>query len=564
MKTKKKMVIYQVLPRLFGNDNGKCVKNGTIGENGSGKFSAFTPAALKAIGELGSTHIWYTGIIEHATQTDYSTYGIATDHPDVVKGIAGSPYAVKDYYDVDPDLADDVTNRMAEFEALVERTHSEGMEVIIDFVPNHVARQYRSDAKPEGVCDLGEGDELSVGFSNQNNFYYIAQSPFAPQFELSSHKSVEEYSEFPAKATGNDVFSASPSRDDWYETVKLNYGVDYLSGGTGVFAPTPDTWKKMLDILLFWAAKRVDGFRCDMAQMVPVAFWNWVIPKVKERFPDVIFIAEIYESNRYREFLSEGHFDYLYDKVGLYDTLRGVVCGHTWATEITRCWQANEGIQARMLNFMENHDEQRVASDFFAADARKGFPAMVVAAAMNTNPVMIYAGQELGERGMDEEGFSGRDGRTTIFDYWTVASIRDWRNNGVFDGAKLTDEQRALRDAYIKLLNLCRTELAINEGKFFDLMFANYYNDSFNCDRLYVFFRHLGSDILLVCVNFGSEAAATGVNIPAYAFEYIGIEAGNSHVMTDLLTGEQITADLNPDQRVFFDMPPHSARIFKL
>ena len=564
MKTKKKMVIYQVLPRLFGNDNGKCVKNGTIGENGSGKFSAFTPEALKAIGELGTTHIWYTGIIEHATQTDYSAYGIAADHPGVVKGVAGSPYAIKDYYDVDPDLADDVANRMAEFETLVERTHNEGMSVLIDFIPNHVARQYRSDAKPGGVRDLGEGDELSVGFSNQNNFYYITQSSFAPQFALLSHKSIEEYSEFPAKATGNDVFSASPSRNDWYETVKLNYGVDYLGGGVSVFEPIPDTWTKMLDILLFWAAKRVDGFRCDMAQMVPVAFWNWVIPKVKERFPDVIFIAEIYESNRYREFLTDGCFDYLYDKVGLYDTLRGVVCGHTWAAEITRSWQANEGIQAQMLNFMENHDEQRIASDFFAADARKGFPAMVVAAAMNTNPVMIYAGQELGERGMDEEGFSGRDGRTTIFDYWTVPSIRDWRNNGAFDGAKLTDEQLALRDAYIKLLNLCRAEPAISEGKFFDLMFANYYNDSFNCDRQYVFFRHLGSNMLLVCVNFGAEATATGVNIPAYAFEHIGIEAGNGRVMTDLLTGEQVVADLVPDQRVFFDMPPYSARVFRV
>ena len=564
MEAKNKMVIYQVFPRLFGNDNDKCVKNGTITENGCGKFSAFTPKSLKAIGELGITHIWYTGIIEHATKTDYSAYGIRKDHPDIVKGTAGSAYAIKDYYDVDPDLADNIADRMAEFEALVKRTHHENMKVIIDFVPNHVAREYHSDAKPKEIRDLGEDDKTSIGFSNKNNFYYITQSPFLPQIEQSSDKSVGIYGEFPAKATGNDVFNASPDKNDWYETIKLNYGVDYLNGGAEAFEPIPDTWYKMRDILLFWAGKKVDGFRCDMAQMVPLTFWKWAISQVKELFPDLIFIAEIYESHRYRDFLSEGCFDYLYDKVGLYDTLREVICGHRSAADITRCWQANEGIQARMLNFIENHDEQRVACDFFASDAQRGIPAMVVAAAMNTNPVMIYSGQELGERGMDDEGFSGLDGRTTIFDYWSVSSIRNWRDNGKYSGEKLTEEENALRDAYAKLLNICRTEPAIVKGRFFDLMYVNEHSDSFNSYRQYVFFRSFGNEVLLVCVNFDGQQARMGVFVPAYAFEYMKVDSRENCTMEDLLTGEKIEVNFQPEQKLFFDIAAYGARIFKL
>jgi len=240
-----KISIYQVLPRLFGNEITTNKQNGTIQENGCGKFNSFTPKALKEIKSLGITHVWYTGVIEHATQTDYSAFGIRKDHQGVVKGKAGSAYAIKDYYDVDPDLAENVETRMTEFEALVERTHKAGMKVIIDFVPNHVARQYHSDAKPKGVTDLGENDHSEWAFSPLNNFYYVTNQPFNPSF------SVQGYIEFPAKATGNDQFTASPTQNDWYETVKLNYGVNYVEGGQKQFDPIPDTWFKMRDILLF-------------------------------------------------------------------------------------------------------------------------------------------------------------------------------------------------------------------------------------------------------------------------------------------------------------------------
>ena len=293
-----KIIIYQVFTRLFGNTNNRCKANGTLQENGCGKFSDFTSKALHEIRSLGCTHIWYTGIIEHATQTDYTRYGIRKDNPHIVKGKAGSPYAIKDYYDVDPDLAENPQNRMKEFEALVTRTHEAGLKVIIDFVPNHVARQYHSDQKPSGTKDLGEDDNTEIHFSPENNFYYIPRQAFCGQFPLG--EGVEKYHEYPAKATGNDCFGAYPGINDWYETVKLNYGIDYLNNRQTYFDPIPDTWIKMRDILLFWASKQIDGFRCDMAEMVPVAFWGWVIPQIKEKYPHIDFIAEVYNPYEYR------------------------------------------------------------------------------------------------------------------------------------------------------------------------------------------------------------------------------------------------------------------------
>ena len=168
-----KIILYQIFTRLFGNDNTECVHNGSIEQNGCGKLADFTPEALEAIKRLGTTHVWYTGIIEHATQTDYSAQGIRPDHKATVKGKAGSPYAIKDYYDIDPDLATSVPNRMKEFTQLVKRTHDAGLKMIIDFVPNHVARCYHSDAKPKSVIDLGEKDDTSLFFSPKNNFYYL-------------------------------------------------------------------------------------------------------------------------------------------------------------------------------------------------------------------------------------------------------------------------------------------------------------------------------------------------------------------------------------------------------
>ena len=545
-----KIVIYQIFTRLYGNRNTTRKEHGTIEENGCGKLNDFTPSALKKIREMGVSHIWYTGVIRHATQTDYTAYGIPQNHPAIVKGRAGSPYAITDYYDVDPDLATDVDKRMQEFEQLVERTHKAGMQVIIDFVPNHVARQYHSICKPEWVKDLGEDDNTQNGFDPQNNFYYCPGQRFAPYFDL-YHGAGQPYLEEPAKATGNDCFNNAPGMNDWYETVKLNYGVDYYAGGVGHFDPIPDTWAKMTDILFFWASKGIDGFRCDMAEMVPAAFWRWATDKVKFRYPDLIFIGEVYNPAEYRNYLGAG-FDYLYDKVGMYDTVRNVICGHQSTHAITAAWQQTDDIRDHMLYFLENHDEQRIASNFFAADARKGVPGLVVSALLQQNPLMIYAGQEYGERGMDKEGFSGNDGRTTIFDYWSVDTLVRAVTR------KLTKDEKALKDIYNKVIGIAISEKAVIAGASFDLMYVNG-----DYQRQYAFLRKAGSELLLVVANFDDQPATMDVTIPAHAFDYLKIKERKSAACTDLLSGQQLQRTLQRDCYVSVDVEPLGAVVLK-
>jgi glycosidase len=541
-----KIVIYQIFTRLFGNTKTANVPDGNMEENGCGKMSAFTPKVLREIRKMGFTHVWYTGLPEHATQTEYPEYGIGRNHPATVKGKAGSPYAIRDYYDIDPDLADDIPNRMAEFEALVARTHRAGLKLIMDFVPNHTARQYASDAKPGNTVDLGATDNTLTTFSPDNNFYYIPGQAFAPSFDTADADG-KTYHEFPAKATGNDCFSAHPGKNDWYETVKLNYGVDYLNGRQTHFEPIPDTWYKMRDILLFWASKNIDGFRCDMVEMVPVEFWGWAIPAVKQAYPNVLFIAEIYNPDQYRNYLRNGRFDYLYDKAGLYDTLRNIVCGRQPAWAITGCWQAVGDSLEQMLYFLENHDEQRIASSFFAGDPQKALPALAVMATMHKNPVMIYFGQELGEKGMDAEGFSGRDGRTTIFDYWSVESLRNWYNGGKINTALLTVEQKTLRNFHIRLLTLCNASIAIREGKFFDLMYVNPHGNFFNPDKQYAFLRHAGNELLLIAANFDVSDAELAIFLPASAFDYFEIGETKFTSAKNLVTGEKMPASIARD-----------------
>ncbi len=515
-----KIVIYQVLPRLYGNKNKRLVKGGTKRQNGCGKFASFTQKRLEDIRNLGATHIWFTGILEHATQTDYSKYAIRKDNPSLVKGLAGSPYAIKDYYDVDPDLAENVSKRINEFESLVNRTHRCGLKVMMDFVPNHVARQYYSDSSPKGVENFGEKDDVTKNFSSGNNFYYIENTSFhSPQSEIGN----EKYYESPAKATGNDCFSPNPGKFDWYDTVKLNYGVDYIDGGSKHFNPIPNTWEKMYEILIYWSAKGVDAFRCDMSEMVPVEFWHWAISKVKEAYPSVMFVAEIYNPFLYNSYINYGGFDYLYDKVGLYDKLRAVIVGHSPANEITNCWQRLGELQKNMLNFMENHDEQRIASDFFAGNAKCGKPAMIVSALMNVNPVMIYSGQEYGERGMDYEGYSGIDGRTTIYDYWSPLKIR----KALFYPQELTEEEKELKEFYTVLLSKVCKNKAVSSGYFFDLTYCNLSDYSkYPFDKLYSFLRKKGKELLLVVANFDGNSRGAYVKIPAHAFDYMNIEEG--------------------------------------
>ena len=547
---KEKVIIYQVFTRLYGNRNMTRQEDGTIEENGCGKLADFTPTVLKNLAQMGVSHVWYTGVIRHATTTDYTAYGVPRQHSAVVKGKAGSPYAITDYYDIDPDLAMDVNQRMQEFEQLVERTHEAGLKVIIDFVPNHVARQYQSICKPKGVKDLGEDDNKDCGFDPvNNNFYYCPGQRFTPYFDL-YHGEQEPYIEEPAKATGNDHFDNAPGKNDWYETVKLNYGVDYYAGGIGHFDPIPDTWKKMTDILLFWASKGIDGFRCDMAEMVPADFWAYATMIVKKKYKDLVFVGEVYNPNEYRHYIASG-FDWLYDKVGMYDTMRNVICHQQPTSAISGAWQQTDDIRDHMLYFLENHDEQRIASDFFAADAMKGVPAMIASVLMQQNPFMLYAGEEYGEHGMDKEGFSGNDGRTTIFDYWSVDTL--------FRAAekKLTAKEKLLFDIHKRVMQIARKEKAVREGEFFDLMYVNQ-----QLERQYVFLRKAGKDLLLIAVNFDDYAVAVDVNIPAHAFDYLKIEEG-VYTVTDLLTKEKEDIELLRNGAIRLTMDARGGYVLK-
>nr|WP_067061171.1 alpha-amylase family glycosyl hydrolase [Mucilaginibacter sp. L294] len=547
-----KLTIYQLLPRLFGNKNTTNKFYGSVEENGVGKLNDITDKALAEINAMGFTHVWYTGVIEHATMTDHSKYGIKVDDPDVVKGRAGSPYAIKDYYDIATDLAVDAEFRISEFKELVGRTHQNKMKVIIDFVPNHVARTYASDVKPDGVRDFGEDDDNTMNFSPDNDFYYIPGQPFIVPGgynpggdEFTSPLKDGKFDEFPAKATGNDVFNPAPTINDWFETIKLNYGVYYLDGKKSYFDHVPPLWHKMHHILTYWAQMGVDGFRCDMIEMVPVEFWAWLIPKIKATFPDMIFIGEAYDKDQYYNYIHNGGFDYLYDKVGLYDAIRRLTCAEPGAStwEINAVWNNHcKGIDEHMLRFMENHDEQRIASRFFAGDAALAIPGMIVSATLATGPVMIYSGQEAGEPAEGEMGFSGDDGRTTIFDYWGVPTHQQWMNNGAFDGANLTSTQKELREFYSKLLNIVKDSEALSNGEFYELMIDNEHQPGFDT-MLYIYLRYTANQKVLVIANFNRAERALNIQLPVELIAQFGLSG--AHNFTDLLSdGTFDTADI--------------------
>jgi glycosidase len=567
-KSNGKMIVYQMMTRLFGNKSTTNETWGTIAENGVGKFRDIDEKALKGIRELGATHVWYTGVIEHAVLTDYTQFNIPLDDADVVKGRAGSPYAIKDYYDINPDLAVDVPNRVKEFEQLVERTHQAGLKVIIDFVPNHVARAYKSDAKPAGIIDLGEQDDKSVAFSAKNNFYYLPGTSFqVPRgynalgnnsFPTKDHK----FEETPAKVTGNDQFTPTPGVNEWFETVKLNYGVDIQNGRKTFFDPVPDTWIKMKDILAYWAGKNVDGFRCDMAEMVPVEFWNWVIPQIKEINPEITFIAEIYNPDQYRNYIDNGKFDFLYDKVLLYDTLRLMLNGQRSSTDVQDIQKRLEGVNHRMLHFLENHDEQRVASKFFAGDPWKAAPAMVISATIDRGAVMIYFGQEVGEPGKGNEGFQTEDGRTTIFDYWGVPEHQKWMNGGAFDGGLLSPEQKQLRQFYADLLNLAATSPALTQGEYVDITRANIQAGNFD-DKVHAFVRFFDEEKLLIVTSFNDTEKTIKVQIPRDVVTQLGFDVNSAYIARDLLWRE---AEVGFDKTFAFELKlkPYSSFIFKI
>lgn len=535
-----RLVIYQLFVRLFSNTNNTNSHNGELTVNGCGKFEHITSKALREIADMGFTHIWFTGVIEHSTTTGSNDF--AGDDACVVKGKAGSPYAIRDYYDVAADLSIIQSERMKEFEALISRTHEAGLKTIIDFVPNHLARTYKSDHRPDNTEDFGLWDNKAFAFHPQNNFYYLP----GKSLHLPTASHCNQFHETPARVTGNDCFTATPSLNDWYETIKLNYGLDYLDNKSEHFVPVPDTWKKMNHVLNFWAEKGVDGFRCDMAAMVPVAFWSQAINSIKKKRNDLIFIAEIYEPWLYKDFINQGGFDYLYDKVGFYDTMRDVMTGQAPASRISDCWKGVEGFGHRMLNFLENHDEQRIASWFFCQSPLPGIPATVVATLISCGGFMLYNGQEVGENGELPTGFSGDDGRTSIFDYGTMPSLHRWVNGRKYDSGALTSDEIRLRESYRFIIRLPNNYRSFQSGGFYDLMWVNQQMAQDSGDRVYAFLRYYEKEVMLVAVNFSNIPILTNVCIPYHAIRLIGVETHQNINFIDLYTKVKYTATKEP------------------
>lgn len=556
-----KKIVYQAFARLFGNTNTINKPWGTIAENGVGKCADFTHKALQEIKNLGVTHIWFTGVLHHAVIHDYTPYGISNDHPDVVKGRAGSPYAIKDYYNIDPDLAKDPANRLNEFKELIARVHDVGLEVIIDIVPNHVARHYESKSNPPGVRDFGADDDVTVAYKRDNNFYYNPGECFTvPQWldnylPLNGEKNPEigKFTEIPAKWTGNGSRLSQPGFFDWYETVKLNYGV--RPDGTNDFEDlppeysdkgfrehfafwqqknVPDTWLKFRDIALYWIRLGVDGFRYDMAEMVPVAFWSFMNSAIKTENPDTFLLAEVYNPALYRDYIFLGKMDYLYDKVEMYDTLKEIMQGHGNTDNIMHIQNGMSDIEHQMLHFLENHDEHRIASPSFCGSAIKGKPAMVLSATISTSPTMIYFGQEVGEPAVEKAGFGSCD-RTSIFDYIGVPHHQRWVNNLRFDGGQLTTEEKDLRDFYQRLLNFTLISRALM-GKYLEIhghnrAFTPYYNH-----HIYTFVRYSNEEQLIIVINFHSkDTFGFDMEIPNYVIENWSLQNDGHYLLVDQL-----------------------------
>ena len=551
---------------LWGNTVTNPQKNGHSTTNGTTKFNDVSDKALEILHDKGFTHLYATGIIEHATKEDYTDYGCTLDHPSIVKGSCGSPFAIKDYYDVNPFLANNPENRLDEFNLMVDRIHLNELKIILDFVPNHLARNYQSDKKPEGVNDFGFNDRNDVDFSPQNNFYYLPGTQFIVPGNDEIDSNIQAYVEIPAKASGNNVFSSQPTIHDWFETVKLNYGIDYHNNGHIHFDPIPDTWYKMLDVLTYWTNLGVDGFRCDMAEMVPVEFWAFVIPKIKKINPDVIFIAEIYQPSLYADYIYKGHFDYLYDKVGLYDSLRSLMEQNSLAhtSLITQVWQQESGeFSNKMLRFLENHDETRINSSCFAADnIWSTIPAMLITATLHGGPFMIYFGQEFGEKANEIEGFNEADDRTTMFDFWRVDSHQRWLNNGAFNHELLTSQEKDLDLFYQQLFKFVKDSNAVRIGQFFDLQYVQ--RENYPSKYVYSYLRYSNDEQLLFVNNFhATETFQLEIIIPDLALELMN-KYNLKWKIENSFTPPTIKYKIHEIlDKIFVEIPPNSALIFK-
>ncbi len=556
MKELMKPVIYQLVVRYFGNTRGANVVDGDIHENGCGKFADINDKALAELGRLGVTHVWLTGVLRQATLTDYSSIGLPADPPDIIKGRAGSFYAVRDCVDVCPDYAVQPERRMAEFEALVRRIHAAGLRALIDLVPNHVSRNHSSDAES---FDFGRHDDQTQFFTPANNFYYLVEPPgraltlpkpahwnppgvvFSGRFEREDGRRGHT-----PKATGGDDYArvtlSELTENIWYETIKLNYGYDFRTR-QGHYDPLPRTWTMVDAIVAFWQRKGVDGFRCDFAHYVPAEAWAYLIGRARQRDAASLFIAESYpypgsaDPVHQQAQMIDAGFDAVYHSEA-YNALKRIYQGHGVDAYEREMAALDERSRPHYLEYLENHDERRIPSPIVAnaSPGDSGFGGSRAAHQLaplqllySQGPVLVLNGQEVGEPGAGVAGFKGDNGRTSIFDYWRMPSFARWVNDHEYDGGQLDGDEAALRRYYADLLALCQHPSITGSG-YWGLRSSNRAGSAPGAsDWLYAFARYApGSGRLLVVVaNFRPNAAEAGpVRLPRELTRACGLADG--------------------------------------
>ncbi len=577
-------ILYQLVVRHFGNHDGANVTDGTLEENGVGTFADIDDRALSRLGDMGITHVYLTGVLRQATRTDWSEIGLPPDDPDILKGRAGSFFAVRDYFDVCPDYAEDPAERLAEFDALLDRIRDAGLRSLIDLVPNHVARSYGSVVRPE--LDLGVHDDQGEFFSPDNHFFYLDggtpltlptldadwQLPgmdglFPPEDGTPGHH---------VRVTGNDIISYTPSRHDWYETVKLNYGRDFTTGASH-FDPLPPTWTFMDEVLAYWQDRGVDGFRCDFAHLVPDEAWAWLIAEAKARDPETWFAAEAYAN---LQGLVDAGFDAVYED-DTYDLLKGLYNGSHDKFELDEhlAW-LDDDFRPHALRYVENHDERRIASPIVSGvePDDSGFGSMEagphvtpISYLAGPGPLMVYNGQTVGEEGAGVAGFSGENGRTSIFDYWRVPALADWVNDGAFDGGRLSPEQRDLHEYHRRLLHLAQHPLVV-EGAYYGLDWYNRDQDGYP-SAAWAFGRYLpGQERLLVVVtNLALDPFEATIRIPGELVGWAGLPTALRVVQLFDETGDataheigETTAAELPGAGFSVTLPNQATRVYLL
>ncbi|MEG0427423.1 MAG: alpha-amylase family glycosyl hydrolase [Akkermansia sp.] len=538
-----KPVIYQLFVRHFSNMMRGGVPWGSLQKNGCGRFNDITSDALNQLVKMGITHVWLTGVLRHATQTPHD--GLNEQPSSIVKGIEGSPYAIIDYYDVDPDLAYIPNFRMDEFRDLIERCRQVGLVPMIDFVPNHVSRAYHSTTHLEN--NFGDHDDISQFFTWDNSFFYIqyGMGEGTPPFRLPH--GIWKKEQFCAKVTGNNAVSWQPGEFDWYETVKLNYGYNFLSSPDtcnqlpGFLSPldsVPKTWRIMDDIIHFWQNYGVGGFRCDMAHMVPMPFWKWLNARARVRDPHLFMIAEAYDDSMKTTVgdpsvaLLDSGFNGVYDSQ-TYHLAHHLYEEDDWANDFDSLNTPTSPFFHHGVRFIENHDEPRIcAPQYWGGVGRIIMPAiMTLLYTSSKGPILVYNGQEVGEEAKGPGGFGGDNGRTSIFDYTCLPRLQQWVDHGHFSDDKLPIEDKKLRTFHANLLCLMRHP-SIDHGEFYGLNWSNMDTPNYGREPketksghwVYSFLRHdyASQRTLLIVCNLSSTNSLDNlhISIPTNAWDW--------------------------------------------